>query len=601
MDHCLSFNEILAHARAATAEVPEVETVFEIGGQDSKYIAFQNRVPIDYAMNEGCSAGTGSFLEEAVSVDLGIPVEMISKKAEGSLKPIFIGERCAAFINSDMRNALQQGAFLEDVIAGLVYSIARNYLSRIVGSRLIGDVILFQGGVALNKSVAMAIASLTSRKVVVPAYPELMGCVGCCLMASDLLRAGTIQQKPYNLDELLTGTMEITGAFRCAACSNRCEIKKIRVKEKEYPFGGLCSRYYNTSSDKERSTGLNLVADRNRLMFEDFGPIPIQHPLGTIGIPRALTSYEYYPFYAKLLNELGFNVILSEPSKSDHSKAMSTICYPTEIAHGAVENLLRLGVDYIFLPSVNEGKTPPGNLHSYLCGNVESMPDLARHAFAGSDMLLLTPSISFAKQSRELTNEQLIKMAAKLGVSKKEAIRAVQSAFLHYRKFQLAYERHREENWEQIVAGPTVILVSRPYIACSEEANLALPNKIVQRGYNVVLADLFPEMENKSVKYPHNVWYFGQQGMNAIQYALQYPNLYVCLVSCFSCVPDASLYHLYRHELASKLFCYLEVDSYTAHAGFDTRIGAFLDIIEQTEQSKANSACVKEVCAKNAT
>ena len=163
LNSCSSFNEILTHARAAAHEVPDIDTVFEIGGQDSKFISFLNGIPVDYAMNEGCSAGTGSFLEESASVDMRIPVKEISPIAEESLHPIAFGERCAAFINTDLRNALQQGAHREDVIAGLVYSIADNYISRIVGSRHIGDTVLFLGGVALNKSVALAMAARTQQ------------------------------------------------------------------------------------------------------------------------------------------------------------------------------------------------------------------------------------------------------------------------------------------------------------------------------------------------------------------------------------------------------------------------------------------------------
>ena len=159
-----TFNEILAHARAATEELPEVDTVFEIGGQDSKYVYLLNGIPIDYVMNEGCSAGTGSFLEESAAIDMKIPYTQISDNALRANEPISFGERCAAFINTDLRNAIQQGAKQEDVLAGLVYSIADNYISRLVNTRQIGKTVFFQGGVALNKAVAMAIAKRTKKK-----------------------------------------------------------------------------------------------------------------------------------------------------------------------------------------------------------------------------------------------------------------------------------------------------------------------------------------------------------------------------------------------------------------------------------------------------
>ena len=138
LDNCAVFNEILAHARAARALVPDVDTLFEIGGQDAKFVALQAGIPVDYSMNDGCSAGTGSFLEEAASSDMQVPVEQLGPLALGSTAPIAFGERCAAFIYSEVRSALQQGVPHADVLAGLVYAIVENYLSRVVGARQIG-------------------------------------------------------------------------------------------------------------------------------------------------------------------------------------------------------------------------------------------------------------------------------------------------------------------------------------------------------------------------------------------------------------------------------------------------------------------------------
>ncbi|TWH49322.1 acyl-CoA dehydratase activase [Sporomusa sp. KB1] len=583
-ENCPSFNEILSHARAAAEEVPDVDTVFEIGGQDSKFISFLNGIPVDYAMNDGCSAGTGSFLEEAVSVDLGISVEDISKKAESSLQPIAFGERCAAFINTDLRSALQQGALPEDVIAGLVYSIIRNYISRLVGVREVGERLLFQGGVALNRSVALAIAALTQRKVVVPQYPELMGCVGSCLMAQDMINEGELSLKTYNLGELLKGAMEVKRTFKCPACENICEIKKIQVRGKEFPFGGLCSKYeVKPKHSRLKAEGQDLVAVRNQLMFEKYGAETFRHPRGTIGIPLALTTYEFYPFYAKLINELGFNVSLSKASKEGNAKTLGSICYPCEIAHGAVYDLLQQGVDYIFLPHVFEGKNPDHQTHNYICGNAEIIPDLVRTAFNLDSSRLLPLPISFSDEFRETSLKQIGKLGEQLCIDKNIAVRAGERAFAHYESYKTEFEQFKKENLYKIISEPTIVLAGRPYVICSAEANLALPRKITSRGYNVVTADMLPQVEENGAD-RNGVWYFTRQTINAINYAKKTPNVYICLVSCFSCVPDVSMYHTFRSKLAGEVFCYLEFDSHTAHAGFETRVGAFLDIIELKER-----------------
>ncbi len=309
LDNCISVNEILAHARAASDQAPEVDTVFEIGGQDSKYVSFLGGVPIDYAMNESCSAGTGSFLEETVSVGMGIPVQDISSIAKNSPSPIAFGKRCAAFIDTDLRNAIQHGASQDDVVAGLAYSIADNYLCNVVGGRNIGTTVLFQGGVALNQSVALAIAARTKRRIVTPPHPELMGCVGSALMTLDMLEDGSAVEMDYQLEELVLGTISVKSTFQCKSCENNCEIQKISIRKKVFPFGGLCSKFeLSRRDDRTVTEGTNLVSIRNRVLFEEFGPQPRANPRGRIGLPVALTSYDFLPFYAKLINELGYDV-----------------------------------------------------------------------------------------------------------------------------------------------------------------------------------------------------------------------------------------------------------------------------------------------------
>jgi activator of 2-hydroxyglutaryl-CoA dehydratase len=170
------YNEIIAHAVGTACFVPEVDTIFEIGGQDAKYVLLNNGVPIDYAMNAACSAGTGSSLEESASGDLDIShAEDIGPVALQAKAPLKFGEHCSAFINSDIRKAIQQGAERSDIVAGLVFSIVSNYLNRVVGNRSIGDRIVLQGGVAKNPAGPLAFAQLLGKKIAVPPDPELMG------------------------------------------------------------------------------------------------------------------------------------------------------------------------------------------------------------------------------------------------------------------------------------------------------------------------------------------------------------------------------------------------------------------------------------------
>ncbi|MHA1986017.1 MAG: acyl-CoA dehydratase activase [Promethearchaeota archaeon] len=587
LDNCRSFNEILAHARAAVEELPDVDTVFEIGGQDSKFISFLKGVPIDYAMNEGCSAGTGSFLEESASVDMGISVIEISNVAMKSLEPISFGERCAAFINTDLRNALQQGAKQEDVVAGLVYSIAENYISRIIGPRQVGQNLLFLGGVALNRSVALAMAAHLQQKVIVPAHPELMGSVGTALMARDLLKEGVISKRKFNLNNLVTGEIELRKTFRCMSCENSCEIQNIDIRGKVYPFGGVCSKYrLLRQKGKKLKEGQDLVAFRNKMMFEEFGARNRDNPRGIIGLPMALTVYTLFPLYVKFINELGFNVEISKGSNEDATNALASICYPCELIHREVDYLIKCDVDYIFIPREIEYKIPDGLLHGYTCPSTTTIADVIRAQFEHISNKILSPHVGTSNHLIKATLKEFGRVAVKVGLNFEDGMKAGQKALNHNYNF---WEKYREEGkikLKKLIKEPSVIIAGRPYVVYPPEVNIALPRKIVSRGYNAIPADMLYMLSDADHIYERNVWSYTQQIDNAVQYVKSNPNLYICLVSCFSCGPDGTMYHKFRHDLAGYTFCYLEIDSHTAHAGFETRVGAFLDIIEERRPKK---------------
>jgi predicted CoA-substrate-specific enzyme activase len=586
LDNCRSFNEILAHARSAIQEVTNVDTVFEIGGQDSKYISFLKGVPIDYAMNEGCSAGTGSFLEESASVDMGIPVEKISDIAAKSEHPIAFGERCAAFINTDLRNSLQQGANPDDVVAGLVYSIADNYISRIVGSRQIGENLLFLGGVALNKSVALAIAARSQRKVIVPSHPELMGAIGTAFMVRDLLQNNILSEENYKLKNLMIGKIQIKNTFRCNACENNCEIQNISIRGKVYPFGGLCSKYrLMRQKNTKIKEGQDLIELRNNMIFNEFGAVSLKSPLGTIGIPLALTSHILFPFYAKFINELGYDVVLSNPSKSGNTKTKASICYPCELVHGAVNDLINRNVDYIFLPHVIEMEIPEGYIHGYTCPSTTTIPDIIRAAFDNINEKILSPHIGLSEQLIETTLKECGRIARLLGLEYKIGINAGFVALSHYKMFRTVYREFGKKKLKQLLKKPSVIIAGRPYVVYPPDVNIALPRKIVSRGYNAIPSDLLPFLDINA-NHKRNVWNLTQEINNAVEYVKKYPNLYICFISCFSCGPDGTMYHYFRQKLEGHTFCYLEIDSHTAHAGFETRVGAFLDIIEERHRKR---------------
>jgi predicted CoA-substrate-specific enzyme activase len=577
LNNAHSFNEILAHARSATEEFPEVDTVFEIGGQDSKYIHLLNGMPVDYIMNEGCSAGTGSFLEESAAGDMNILYNEISPQALMSDNPIAFGERCAAFINTDLRSALQQGALQNDVLAGLVYSIADNYISRFVNNRYIGDTVFFQGGVALNKAVALAIAAKTGKKVFVPPRPELMGCIGAALMALD--KYNVKYNNNFSIPNMLNNKMEVTGTVKCEACSNKCDIKKISIKDKTYLFGGLCSKFDNIRHNRKVcSKPVNLVEDRNKMMFSKYKAVNLKKNKGTIGLPLALSTYELYPFYSKLINNLGYNVISLDSSNKGPSKNLAPMCYPGELMHDAVFELLKTDIDYIFLPNLLSIKGNPGFQNSYMCPLTSIIPDIIKNTFQDKSERLLSPHYIFNSELNSQNLNETVRIAKVLGITKEEAECAYSDAVKHYKSFIEEFKRHSCESLSHISNEPVVIFAGRPYTVFPDNVNMSIPQKIVSRGFNIIPAEAVPFTKNDS----HNLnsWYYTQQLMNAVNFSKNNNNYFLCFISCFSCGPDANIYHEIKNKLSEKPFCYLEIDSHTAHAGIETRIEAFLEIIK---------------------
>jgi predicted nucleotide-binding protein (sugar kinase/HSP70/actin superfamily) len=556
-----------------------VDTLFELGGQDAKFVALQAGVPVDYSMNDGCSAGTGSFLEEAAASDMEVPIEGIGPLALQGSKPVSFGERCAAFINTEVRAALQQGAPREDVLAGLVYAITDNYLSRVVGARSIGRTILLQGGVALNPALACAVAARTGMRVVVPAYPELMGAIGAAWMARDLLNSGGAEAAERDLESFARIPMQVRGTFTCGSCGNRCEIQRIGLNGREHPFGGLCAKWemQRRPASLRRAEGRDLVELRQALMFRSFAPASPANPRGRIGLPLALSTYELYPLYSRLLVELGFEVVLSRPGRG-RRQTYAPVCYPGELLHAAVDDLLEQGVDYLFLPSLRELPIPSGHEHAYLCPVVQDIAGVIRSCFPACASRILSPELGFSEELRETTTRQIVRLAATLGATEQQARSALRAAVGQQKAFEKAYREAVQEAVGDL-QGPVVILAGRPYAAFAPEVNLSIPRKFASRGVTVVPGDALP-LEPPANR--RNVWHYTQGLAAAAEFARCRPGWHVCVLSCFSCGPDAIIHHRLRRELANgKPFCFLEIDSHTAHAGIETRIGAFLDIIEE--------------------
>ncbi len=581
------YNEIIAHAVGTTFYRDDIDTIFEIGGQDAKYVSLKNKVPIDYAMNEACSAGTGSFLEESAQGDLNIPdASLIGDIALAAKEPLKFGEHCSAFINSDIRNAVQQGASREDITAGIVTSIVSNYLNRVVGNRTIGRTIVLQGGVAKNKAVPLAFAMLLDKPILVPPDPELMGCFGVGLLAKQKVSEGFITQASYDIDQILATDIVYEREFQCKACDNFCPIRVLAVNGHKYMFGGRCNKYANIRKKKEfdETQVIDYIEKRNDILFRQCAPaaetLVKQKPF-VVGIPRCFSFYTLWPLYAWFFHSLGIETFVSQDILPEGTaRVESSYCFPAEIAHGAAQDIFNRDIDYIFLPHFRDMESYEPNTPASFCPITQSLPYYIQKAFPEiPEEKYLMPVVSFM-YGLDKAAESFIAMAATLGVSEDDARRAFDLAYQKqmecFARFSALGRQALEE--ARKASRPVIALLGRPYNSFTADANMGIPRKYTSRGHSVIPFDILP-FEDQPI-YPNMYWYYGQQDMKAAELLKKETNIFVTFISNFSCAPDSFMLHYLKWIMGVKPFLILELDSHTADAGVDTRIEAFLDIIE---------------------
>lgn len=236
-------NEITAHAIAALHLAPDVRTVIEIGGQDSKIIIIRDGIVVDFAMNTVCAAGTGSFLDHQAA-RIGIPIEDFGALALRSQNPVRIAGRCGVFAESDMIHKQQEGHRLEDIIAGLCEALVRNYLNNVGKGKKIQPPVYFQGGVAANAGLRRAFEAALGHPVTVPEHHMVMGAIGAALLARE---AVSRQRKATSFRGWAVSDVECTtGSLECQGCPNRCEVVQVWLEgEIIARWGDRCGKWTN--------------------------------------------------------------------------------------------------------------------------------------------------------------------------------------------------------------------------------------------------------------------------------------------------------------------------------------------------------------------
>ncbi len=593
-------NEITAQATAAIFYHPEVDTVFEIGGQDSKFISIDNGVVVDFEMNKVCAAGTGSFLEEQAE-KLGINiVDEFGELALGAQQPSRLGDRCTVFMESDLNSHQQKGADKEDLIGGLAYSIVQNYIQKVVGAKRIGNHILFQGGVTNNPAVVAAFEALTGKKITVPPHFDVTGAIGAAMLARDEVEKNgnktnfkgfQVSKIPYTISR-----------FTCQGCENHCDVHKVVIEgEKRALFyGDRCDKYQpqgkKEEKERRRKEIPNLFCLREKLLLGDYQDEPAEQAAATrttIGIPRGLMIYyQRFPYWRTFFEELGFRVVLSRPSDrplvtQSLSMLCAETCFPVEVMHGHIHDLLEKDPDYIFMPFVVDNPADEQNpTINYNCPWVQSYPFMIRGAMKGEEAAkkFLIPTLHFRYSRKKLVNELSELMKTIFGTAPKKVAQAVTAA----EKAQEGFETRLLEEGQKILANlpsnrVSVVMLGRPYNTGDPELNLSLIEKLIDLDVLPLPLDFLPLRETIDeiyADYGMMYWPNGQKILAGVRMVANDERLHAVYITNFRCGPDSFLSHYVREEMRGKPYLQLEVDEHSADAGMITRCEAFLDSLK---------------------
>jgi predicted CoA-substrate-specific enzyme activase len=591
-------NEITAQARAATTIDPTVDTIFEIGGQDSKYVRLDHGAVVDFAMNSACAAGTGSFLEEQAD-RLRIDIERdFSRLALSSAAPACLGERCTVFMESDLVHHQQQGAGVDELAAGLAYSIAQNYLNRVVDGRAVGRNVFFQGGVAGNSSVVAALRMLTGRRITVPPYHEVTGAIGVAILAmeqAEVRREQSSQDGNLHLPtrfrgfDLSTREYEAT-TFECKACANLCEISKVVIaREPPIFYGARCDKFEEAGRTPAYGGAAevpDLFAERTALLLGDYAaPNGRRNGRRRIAIPRALVFHDLFPYWRTFFGNLDIELVLSDSTnprilRSTLEAASVETCLPVKLVYGHVLNLLEQDADFIFLPSViNRENVAPGQAANMYCPFIPAASHLVRahvESNGGRHRVLHFPlHLRWDKVGRG----ELKQLAGQLGVAKRRIGAAAAAAAAAQREFYAGLRQRGREVLERLDrTRPAAVLVGRPYNACDPGACQDLPRKVRKLGVLPIPMDFLPlETVDVSARYGNMFWRSGQDILAAATLIRDDPRLHAIYLTNFNCGPDSFIISFFREIMGDKPFLELELDDHMADAGVVTRCEAFFE------------------------
>lgn len=596
--------ETVAHYTAAKKFQPDVDFILDIGGQDMKCIKIKNGVIDQIILNEACSAGCGSFLENFAET-LGYPIEEFSQLGLFANHPVDLGSRCTVFMNSKVKQVQKEGASISDISAGLAYSVVLNALYKVIKLKSVdelGEKIVVQGGTFLNDAVLRAFENLIGKEVIRPDLAGLMGAYGSALIAKSRWE-GKDESTILPLEKIAEFQVKITHA-RCGRCENNCALTINRFPDR---------RRFITGNRCERGAGKAVVESHlpnfaeeklDKLFNRESLPEEKAHR-GKVGIPRALNMYENYPFWHAFFTELGFEVVLSDrTTKKTFERGLETIpsesvCYPAKLVHGHILNLIDQGVKFIFYPSVvYEQLESNAQQNHFNCPIVASYPEVIRvnmeSIFQENEVIFLNPFLTM--ENTNVLAKELFQSFP--NIPKKEVKSALMKAIVADGEFKFWVRQRGEEilQWLDENDEKAIVVAGHPY-HLDPAINHDLHKEIIRLGFAVLTEDAICHLSDGN-GHPDvvNQWTYHSRLYRAAEVVNENPRLELLQVVSFGCGLDAITTDAVKDILEEngQLYTWIKMDEISNLGAARIRLRSLKAAIEEREEKEIETNKIEE-------
>ncbi len=587
--------ETVAHYHAAAFFRPDVDCILDIGGQDMKCIKIKNHCVDTILLNEACSSGCGSFLENFAN-SLGYQASEFAELALFAKQPIDLGTRCTVFMNSNVKQAQKEGACVEDIAAGLAYSVIKNALFKVIkltDAKALGQHVVFQGGMFYNQAVLRAAERIAGIEAICPDISGIMGAFGAALIAKSRYRGQPSSMLPLAKARELS---YVTATTRCGGCSNHCMLTINRFSGgRRHISGNRCEKGLGLTKAPEK--GPNVSAYKFERMFA-YPPLPPeQAPMGVIGIPRVLNLYEDYPFWATFFRQLGFRVILSPmSSRKIYELGMESIpseseCYPAKMAHGHVQWLVNQGIRTVFYPCVlYEHQEVASAQNHYNCPIVASYPENLKNnvdAVTDGTITYIRPFLAFT--SEKIIADRLVRLCEEQWDLPEKVVRqAVHLAWAEQRQAKADVRAKGQEalDWMREHGRKGIVLAGRPY-HIDPEIHHGIPDLIASYRLAVLTEDSLPiDFEPSRPLRANDQWVYHSRLYTAAEFVGRRDDLELVQLNSFGCGLDAVTCDQVSDILArcNKLYTTLKIDEVNSLGAARIRIRSLLAAMDMREQ-----------------